>query len=754
MNAFTKSNQFINKNKLIMSELRKITIQYNGGGVSEATYNGYSSTQKSTYRNFLTSLNTSTYKNAQWIISHEIYIPSGVILEIPENVTLVADGGLFSGTGTLAGNFTKIKAGFEQIFEDTVNFRRINGTDKMYQWDVKLSHPEWFGVTLISRRLDTNFDVQYEELPNNMTDDSIKIQKAIDIVSTSSYSTDTYIFNGDKSQLYAGGRTICKPYSLYNIKKTIYLPLGVSFDGNHSNFIYSCPIGNYIFKININKNNEDWEHPQRGHMDTISNIRMINPKSIADAFGIYSASQVCTFENIESFHMCQTFKRHSEYLDNLTLRNFNINAGKKSSDNRYQIEISYIGDNLLLDNMAFTYEREEDNNKSIYVNACGGGLIQRITNGTIEIKNSKALTLSGVHQEFGNIILENTQIEINGFCHFKTPGLPAIKIKKREAPNGVWDQRSISIKNGMILYDGATYYKEKDYQITGKIGYPNFSDELDIQLGWVSGAVKIENVFRAPRRDYTEASSLFGITINNTQFMKNSAANSLSSIVNGSSDTTGETTNWDESNRGVLINKHISYQINDYGTVLRDFYPVNEDLGTNAPTPYFQLGTYYYYACVLLDRDRNIGYTFPDHEQRKIDIGTSGATKMILSFYRHYYLGMYIRVFRKKRGSNKVYYLDIPVCTSFNDIVDLNEKTEYGDIWKEINGVTDVFDSNNNMAFTQIIPQRLLPQTCYNYQNLGNNVIVKMPQAPDLSRGTWERGDMIYLENESRYMTI
>lgn len=734
-----------------MTALKTITIQYSGGSVSEGTYNSYTSTQKTSYHNYLLGLNSSTYENAQWKISYEIYIPSGIRLQIPQNVTIVADGGLFSGTGTLASNYTKIKAGFEQIFEDTLNFRRDNGNGSVYQWDVKLSHPEWFGVTSVSKEANGDGSTYVSNLSGN---DSVKIQKAIDIL-CAPYSTDWFNFDNFTGILFAGGRIVCKPYSLYNIRETIYLPLGVSLDGGDSNFIYDASPGTYMFKTNLKKDNnpDKWLISERGQMDTISNIKILNPKGIDEAYGIFSASQCCTFKDIQSEHMSQTFKRHYEYIDNLTLQNFTINFGKKSKDNRYQIDINYIGDNLLIDNAAFTYEKNVPTN-SIYVSACRGGRIQRITNGTIEIRHSQALTLSNIHQEFGCFILENSLIELDGFCHFKKEGVPAIRIKRQsENRDGEgWTTRPVTIKNGMILYDGMDYDEEnKKYK-------NNFSNELDIKLGWITGAVKIENVFRAPLRGYTEASSLFGIRINNNSFMKNSAANSISSIVNGSSDTSGDAINYEETDRGVMLNNYISHEFKQYGTILRHFFPVTNNIVLENQR-YFTPGSYYYYACVLVDRERNIGHSFPDVEQRLIKIEGETASHTILSFYRHYYLGLYIRVFRKKQGSNKIYYIDLPAGIAYNDIVDLGEKTEYGDKWIEVNAMlinntSDVFDTNNNLAFSRIIPQKLLPQTCNNYQKIGTNVIVKMHEAPDLSKGSWEEGDMIYISNQRKYITI
>jgi hypothetical protein len=492
-----------------------------------------------------------------------------------------------------------------------------------------------------------------------------------------------------------------------------------------------------MFKVNMNRNGSDeWAQGERGQMDVICNIQMINPNQIPNAYGIYSASQVCTFENIRSRYFCQTFRRYTAYIDCLTLRNIFVEWSRKNSDGSsdYQIDMGYIGDNLLIDNVSTTVEwNENSNEKLLHVKACGGGVIQRITNGTIYIEDSKALTISGVHQEFGNTIIQNSQVEINGMCHFKHPGIPAFSIKSRESS---YEHRTVELKNIMILYNLTRYGDNQPYHLS-----PYSPNELDIELYWLSGALKIENVFRSLQRPWTEASSLYGIRVNNNAFMKNPAANSISSIVISSSDTSGATQNYDETIKGVLLNNHIAYQITQsgsYSSILDACFATGYDTGFGTDR-YFPAGTYTYRAAVLLDRTRNIGYYIGDDWAKKeITVSANQTSCIYLSFYRHYYVGMYIRLFRKKSGTNTIDYIDLPVCTSHNIFFDLGDKTQFCELWTTVND--NQFSS-------------LIPQTCYNYQFLGNNVYVKMPNMPN-NTSDWEQGDMIYLTSNNSLNVI
>ena len=220
--------------------------------------------------------------------------------------------------------------------------------------------------------------------------------------------------------MFYGGRVVCKPYSLYFITTAINLPLGVSFDGGNSNFVYKIEAGKtnstfsvaamYMFLVNINSDKNDWTVDQRGQSDTISNIRMVNnifdnnTASAANliyslARGIFSGSQCCVFENIESSNFNQTFQKLASgatnhptvggrYIDNITLRNITINCPLieyNASTSPYQIDTGYVGDNLMIDNIAIGYDAK--NPRGIKIVACTGGVIQRITNGTIYIRN-------------------------------------------------------------------------------------------------------------------------------------------------------------------------------------------------------------------------------------------------------------------------------------------------------------------------------------------------------------------------------
>ncbi|MFZ4455480.1 MAG: hypothetical protein ACOYOT_04595 [Bacteroidales bacterium] len=753
-----------------MGTLSQKTISF---GISEAAYNLL--TDKTAYRADVDSLSNVINANSIWYITKETFIPSDKIVNIPANVTLVPQGGFFtstdpsSGTGKLVANKTKIKADFEQVFDENI---KLTG-----YWDIAIAHPEWFGTIdpiLIS---DSPIDIlneNYEKIASS----SKKIQKAIDLIFTNTFYVKLPKQNNvypTLATMFYGGRVVCKPYSLYFIETAINLPLGISFDGGNSNFVYNIPTGlsesptdilaaKYMFKININNDLNDWTVEQRGQSDTISNIRMVNNIYLSNdnqqlkykfARGIYSGSQCCVFENIESSNFNQTFQRLASgatnhpsiggrYIDNITLRNITINAPLiKFQDNTvtspsyalespYQIDTGYVGDNLMIDNVAIGYDAK--NPRGIKIVACTGGVIQRITNGTIYIQNSKAITLSGVHQEIGNLIVENSQVDVNGYTHFKKAGVPCVQVIKRNDTSKV-ENRTISLRNFMILY---TNDKNKDIVPPNPpvLPYNTYSNnEIDVDTDGKAGVIKLENVCRCLRTGSVESSSLYGIRMINTDFIKNQAANSISSIVTDQS--------------SGLLNNHISFQLsslNNQGLttpLIRGnvAYIGNSSSGsdiiacnslTYSINPPITQGIFKYYAAIIIDKERMLGFvpnfTWATAVDGARQIVSSTDKFIVMGFESYAPIGSTIRLFRQI-NSDTIFYIDIPVCSSGNIFFDFGAFTLFGDTWQTTGSQT----LSSNSIY--------LPSPCTVYQNFGVNVKVTMPAYP--TKGNWKRGDFI-----------
>lgn len=625
--------------------------------------------------------------NSYWFLTEDKTIAAETTFTIPANVTIVPNGGVIKGSGTLVGTNTKIEAGFVQIFD--VNLK-ISGT-----WKVGLSHPEWFGDS---------------DQGGTSSKDYLRIQKAIDLITVS--------FN---DPILTCGKIECRPGSTYHIAQPIILKEGHSFDGGHSNFIYKISGGGkYMFRL-------DPLVPSapRSGFNTISNLRLTNGSSsaeIANAYGIYCACQMCTIENVYTDRLYKTFVRsNSVYLDQITLKNIVVSRPQKpTSGDPYQIDIMFIGDNLLLDNIHV--HSQSDQSEFLRVKGCGGGLIQRIINGTIRIEDSKGLIVSAIHQEFGNMKIYNSHVEINGWSHFKHPGQYAAAIYGRDTTG--YEQRVVAIKNSLIIYNHELY---------------SFNDEDDIYINGVS-SIKIENVCRTAQREWTSASSLYGIKIKkHERFMQNPAINSIDSYICGQ----GNGGEWDYS--AILKNFNAYYREpskEDFGTVLNtfDIYTaadiINQTIGQRTTISSGQEVDYF--AAVIFDKNRNIGVdttAYPAINPKSI---SSNAYGVRILFNRYYYSGVLIRLFRKKKQKDyeqdSIYsYIDIPVVTSHNYYYDFYDKGMFGEPWIAIG---DNESSLNNFK----------PQPCSSYQSFGLNVMVTMQNEP--TKGTWMKGDIINLPSK------
>lgn len=655
-------------------------------GITSSVYNSMSSTVKTQYTNYLRGLsNVSTYGNARWNLSYEMFVPANIAVTIPANVCIVANGGLFSGTGILKGERTKIEAGFEQIFDENLMFQG--------SWDVNISHPEWFGYS------DFNIDA------------TKKIQKAIDLINVeysdnytdSKYSGQNYSISGF---FLHSGKIVCKPGSKYLITSTIYLKSGHSFDGGRSNFIYgintSIDEQRYMFKLNVNSAGDPIIQ-ERTPLDQISNIKITNPKLINNAYGFYCGSQVCTFENIYTEFMFQTFRRHGSYLDQLTLSNFVVAFPRKSPSTEqgnalYQIDMGYVGDNLLLNNIhTFVGNTGSNGNEQlIRINCCGGGKIQNVINGSILILNSKSIEMSGIHQEYGNITLTNSQVDINGWNHHKKPNVPALMT----SANG-YQQRTSTIRNVMIAYDHKVYY-------TGNNPYSN---EEDFKLNGVS-TLQIENVTRHAKQANAEVSSLYGVNINHYSYMLNSANHSLRSIISGAG--------LNQANEQTVINDFISYSVKN-NSLIEGIYVSNNSSSVTGSS-FGPAGSYTYYASLVFDISRNIGINKEELKPSAVTI-TNSTKHVTIQFRRTDYSGLTIRLYRKRANDSTIYYIDIPCVTTYNTYYDLGQYALFGETWKVASNATSV-------------------QTCSKYKKVGDNVIVEMNSAPSNKTG-WMNGDII-----------
>lgn len=688
-------------------ELKTIKLEYGTNKfLSEAEYNNLTTAAKGNYQTYVTGIfSNANNANARLIVTQETYIP--ISLTISENVTLCFKGGLITSPANikLTGQNTRINANFEQIFGEKIQFAGI--------WDVRTTHPEWFGDT----------SMENDTTPR---DCSAMIQKAIDLA----YIKDRQ-----------GGKVVCRSYGKYALSKCIFLPVGVSFDGGNSDFFPKGTsanlYGGFMFRINDVKGNGNTYNKiaMRGQWDVYSNIRLINFPLINNANhynygnnhtnviktglrGIYCASQFCSFENIHAEGLWQTFQRSSDssdYLDQISIRNV-VSAWCRmdSSNNRYQIDMGYIGDNLLVDNI-HTYIDHNDypsgtktwgsNDKHLRVTACGGGVIQRVINGSIYIAHSKGLVVQGVHQEFGFFTIENSQVEINGVCHFKKPEQPAFLIQARASTG---EHRIVSIKNTMIQY----------YHDTDNFSNSNEADMNDIKLNSASAIVKIENVVRSIRTNSTEVSSLYGIRINHEGFMSNAAGHSLESTIIGSG-----------SNQ-LVLNKFTVFQPSVFSHVLEPsaYQPFLAPAFSKQGGASVAKETYHYKASLLFDKERRLGRNLITVQT--ITVNESG--KMVGITLRGYnYTGCIIRLFRWTGSSstmpdgNVISYIDVPICSSSNLFYDLGNVALFGEKW-----VTSQSYSSISL------------HSCDAYQCSGDNVTITTPTLPTAAN-SWVTGDTV-----------
>ena len=702
----------------------------------------------------LTEFNpNSTTAGATYIVTAQTAISGTKTLA--NNVTLVFAGGCLTGSGTLTGNNTRIEAGLNQIFDPALTFQGTWVTPEIY--------PEWFGDTNISSEEKQITRTDHKGASVKITvlypgDCTAMIQAAINLARVTQ--------NHNKADV-KGGKVVCRHCHKYGISKPIKIPRGVSFDGGNSDFIpyYTyvnssnpCVVSftldsdslKFMFKINIKTEGTTTsanEATGKVQWETYSNIKIANFFAVKDTShpyffgenfsqalvpglkGIFNGCGHCSYENISAFGLWQTFRRVTDYTDMLSLRNIVSGWSKKGSgqEDYYQIDTGSTGDNLLIDNITlYGYHSNSDvhSKKHLRIYGCGGGVVNRVINGSVYIANSRALVVQGVHQEFGNFTIENSQVEINGVWHMKKLGQHAFIIKKR---TGYQDHRIVSLKNIVVSYNHGNIKDEDETNVLAN--YYGNTPQYDIYLEDASEIVTIENVVRCNNRGDVETSSLYGIRVNHAGFMENPAKNSLQSTIVGNESANDSQT---------ILNNFIAYQHKSFPSILttESYGSVNGIFAAyvNKPTS-LNSGTYTYKAAILYNKARRLGRELSGVISLDIPQSTNPNKMTQMALLGDIYIGAMIRLYKWTGTSttppSNVDYIDIPVCSARNLFFDLGTVTMFGESW--------ISGSYNNVKLLD----------CDRYQETGDNVNVVCDAKPTF--GSWQAGDTVTIKNGDRW---
>ena len=498
---------------------------------------------------------------------------------------------------------------------------------------------------------------------DGITNDTIAIQNAID-----------YITKG----------TVYIPTGVYLISASLVVPNGVSLigDPNGTEILMSAS-GTFTNDYGILINSTDgvsWVVSYPGiNSGKIEFIKM-NTSAYANSHkGILLASSY-KLENLRFSRMVTSIATTNDYLDSIYISQVNCGYGESGG---YQIAIHSLGDGLFINSVLC----HQGSPKGVYVAKCAGGLVTGIINGDIELFECSALKVSGIHNENGQVIIDNSSVSIEN-AYFWDTNVPAIKFISTNDGRTSCSLKDVAFKYRLDDTDNATL---SDYNI-----------QLSANI-----AVSINNVHR--------------------QILKTGALSiveTMGAIIANSSGTLLD--DFNDYSYFLSENSFIGY---DYILELNKqllhndatFYPFSAIGLNNNVTWKAATNTYYYDVAMIRDKTRQVGRNNQGGDSTVaptnggngvlLTLGTSGNNPN--SFYR---------VYRGTSSNSYTEYVDIPYIAVRNYYDD--GETLNGFKWQSRTASdADAVNTGNKTVFN------------------GENIDLFRSSIP--TAGTWKAGDRI-----------
>jgi len=652
--------------------------------------------------------------NTTYSISREHSI--GTTITIPENVTLIFQGGKLTGSGKLIGNNTKIVAPISQIFGESLNVTEGS-------WCVDRAYPQWFGAKIVERNL--NGDITN----GTVVDSSTAINKAIKFKRTG----EVFLSRGE-----------------YAIGSTIYVKFGIVLcgekggrgDGIENGYVGGdagnlatmiCPIKSntnqiasnifkdgFMIRVNVDENNDNgtWKVGYPVPATVIKDMTMLNRNTLTlngydrsglkKLRGIYAAGNI-EISNIVWDSFLQAFSTSSEYSDlrkitGCTFNNWEVShhVDGEPDDEIYAFDITFLGDGLVFENNGI---HKAYNDLGVHLFYCGGGNItSNIINAKVHIEACKGISFESNHVEDGfSAMVLNSNVRFSNNFIFKGPE-PAITIKGSE-----WtDISTVTFNNDVFIF----YDKGGDKTLS--------TNEYDLKMdGYVS--VQLLNTYRYWFADSFGTMHTLGIKICDNEGKSIDNFNNYSYLLSGKS---GINTNYEVVNSGYINNldSRGAYQHPDIHTSDFTTWLGNTD-------------SYNYKTQTIWDDKRKIANNVSDFGNGPISV-TQGKGGIFIPVASLQARNCIIRFYRKRTNQSTMQeYVDVPICGT-SQLFD-NGISICGYKWKPI-------PSDN--SFESMSQHNILEKISFE----GNNIKCVGTNLPLF--GKWEKGD-IFIQNNGNNVT-
>ncbi|MDF2800786.1 MAG: hypothetical protein K0S61_689 [Anaerocolumna sp.] len=542
-----------------------------------------------------------------------------------------------------------------------------------------------------ARKGKTNLGLKIDEIDSSLEDISYNVSSFGAV--GNGITDDTIAIQNTITEAGTGKKIIFEKGKTYKVSSTIFVPVGVILEFNYctitpvsggtftNGFVFSCNSSNvstwdeqYPYKF------VEFRHLVSDNVNLINNLKLI-----------FAACPLRTVD-VYSRRYYQTIKTGSLYIDLFDI-NFVMVVDHMSSTN-YSIEKVGQGDSVTFKGIHCVNYLSGAYLKGVSISGSLGCKIEGCLNGDYKINNCESISFDNCHFEKGNILLQDSNGEINNSYFWKKPNESCITLVDSQLQYSGQINRPFTLNNVVFKLKYQVYSYSSDY------------DEIDISS--YAGELILNNVFRecesygAPYA-YAYNSGITLKTGSGTNILSNS--NNLTirnkivkndKIINGANDD------------GY-------YYLSNIGT----YESANIDFKAS-------LTTYYYRIASILDKGRMIGVINNSgeksiavtnaHSYVKFIFGSSAIFLPMIRIYRGTSTGVYDK------------YVDIPYTMS-RSLFDTGEDVN-GFAWKT--NVSNTVDTLN---------------TSYAFEMHGTNIVSYGTGIPTI--GTWLRGDRIINMNPS-----
>jgi hypothetical protein len=271
-----------------------------------------------------------------------------------------------------------------------------------------------------------------------------------------------------KAAVDSGITRLYVPQGVYALSQTVEVPVGVyldcagaAYDEAPSQGTLFVPVAastsyreasgsltanGYLFFMNVAESDPTtWidQFPNIGS-GGINNCNVDGTATGGIKFAYFAGGY--EFENIYTTKVYTAVRAvDSLYQDHIKVKR--VFGRQRPDQTTYFVILDCLGDALEVDDVAAGYTgNESGTTKGVHIGLCRGGRVTNLINGSHKVVGAKALVLSGLHQEGGNLTIDSANVHITDSIFFNAED-DAIPIRLENSLAGSNQRYSVSVDN-------------------------------------------------------------------------------------------------------------------------------------------------------------------------------------------------------------------------------------------------------------------------------------------------------------------